>query len=98
MTIYYCVIVTEKKYYITGDTLFNEEIFTDIPKDIFALFLPVNGVGNNMNMADAKAFCERVNPVVAVPIHCGMFDEIDMNEFDFDKKVVPKIYEEVVLV
>ena len=39
-----------------------------------------------------------VNPVVAVPIHCGMFDEIDMNEFDFDKKVVPKIYEEVVLV
>ena len=88
----------DKKYYITGDTLFNEEIFSDIPNDIYALFLPVNGVGNNMNMADAKAFAEKINPVVAVPLHCGMFDEIDMNEFDFEKKVVPKIYEEVVLV
>ena len=88
----------DKKYYITGDTLFNEDIFTDIPNDIYALFLPENGVGNNMNMADAKAFAEKINPKVAVPIHCGMFDEIDMNEFDFDKKVVPKIYEEVALV
>ena len=88
----------DKKYYITGDTLFNEDIFADIPNDIYALFLPVNGVGNNMNMADAKAFAEKINPKVAVPIHCGMFDEIDMNEFDFEKKVVPKIYEEVALV
>ena len=32
----------EKKYYITGDTLYNEEIFKDIPEDIYALFLPVN--------------------------------------------------------
>ena len=38
----------EKKYYITGDTLYNEEIFADIPDDIYALFLPINGVGNNM--------------------------------------------------
>ena len=88
----------DKKYYITGDTLFNEDIFADIPNDIYALFLPVNGVGNNMSMADAKAFAEKINPKVAVPIHCGMFDEIDMNEFDFEKKVVPKIYEEVALV
>ena len=42
----------EKKYYVTGDTLYNEEIFADIPDDIYAVFLPVNGVGNNMNMAD----------------------------------------------
>ena len=88
----------DKKYYITGDTLFNEDIFADIPNDIYALFLPVNGVGNNMNMADAKAFAEKIDPKVAVPVHCGMFDEIDMNEFDFEKKVVPKIYEEVALV
>ena len=33
----------DKKYYVTGDTLYNEEIFGDIPKDIYALFLPVNG-------------------------------------------------------
>jgi len=87
----------ERKYYITGDTLYNEEIFRDIPDDIFAVFLPVNGVGNNMNMVDAKRFCERINPKFAVPIHCGIFDEIDMNEFKFKNKVVPEIYKEVVL-
>lgn len=84
-----------KKYYVTGDTLYNEEIFPDIPKDIYAVFLPVNGAGNNMNMADAKRFCDRIKPRYAVPIHCGMFDEIDMKEFEFKNKVIPKIYEEV---
>lgn len=85
----------ERKYYITGDTLYNEEVFQDIHDDIYAVFLPVNGVGNNMNMSDAKAFCERVNPKFAVPIHCGMFDEIDAGMFDCKKKIVPKIYKEV---
>ena len=85
----------DKKYYITGDTLYNEEIFDDIPNDIYAVFLPVNGVGNNMNMTDAKRFCERINPNVAVPIHCGMFDNIDMNKFEYKNKVIPKIYEEI---
>ena len=85
----------DKKYYVTGDTLYNEEIFADIPKDIYALFLPVNGVGNNMNMTDAKRFCERVNPKFAIPIHCGMFDNTDMNKFGYKNKVVPHIYEEI---
>ena len=87
----------EKKYYVTGDTLYNEDIFDDIPDDIYAIFLPVNGLGNNMNMTDAKVFCERINPHVAVPMHCGMFDEFDLNDFDYKNKVVPKIYEEVIL-
>lgn len=87
----------EKKYYVTGDTLYNEDIFADIPDDIYAIFLPVNGLGNNMNMVDAKRFCERVKPVVAVPMHCGMFDEFDLNDFAYESKVVPKLYEEVIL-
>ena len=85
----------DKKYYVTGDTLYNEEIFADIPKDIYALFLPVNGVGNNMNMTDAKCFCEKINPKFAIPIHCGMFDDTDMNKFGYKNKVVPHIYEEI---
>ena len=87
----------EKKYYVTGDTLYNEEIFEDIPDGIFAVFVPVNGVGNNMNMTDAKRFCERVRPQIAVPIHCGLFDEKDMNEFEYENKVVPTIYKEIKL-
>lgn len=85
----------EKKYYITGDTLYNNDIFEDIQDDIYAVFLPVNGVGNNMNMDDAKAFCEKINPQCAVPIHCGMFDEIDVSKFGYEKKIVPEIYKEV---
>ena len=87
----------DKKYYITGDTLYNEEIFKDIPEDIYVVFLPVNGKGNNMNMDDAKRFCERLKPNYAVPIHCGMFDEIDMNKFEYVNKIVPEVFREVVL-
>lgn len=85
----------EKKYYVTGDTLYNKEIFADIPEDIYAVFLPVNGVGNNMNMADAKRFCDRVGARYAVPLHCGLFDDVDMRQFDAENKIVPEIYKEV---
>jgi L-ascorbate metabolism protein UlaG (beta-lactamase superfamily) len=87
----------EKKYYVAGDTLYNEKIFPYVPEDVFTLFLPINGRGNNMNMTDALSFCERVKPELAVPMHCGLFDQIDMNAFAFKNKVVPKFFEEVIL-
>jgi L-ascorbate metabolism protein UlaG (beta-lactamase superfamily) len=86
-----------KKYYVTGDTLYNEEMFSDLPKDIYALFLPINGVGNNMNMTDAARFVEKINPKYAVPIHIGMFDSMSPNDFVCDKKVIPEIYKEIEL-
>ena len=87
----------EKKYYITGDTLYNEGIFEDIPEDIYALFLPVNGVGNNMNMTDAAHFAKRINAKKTVPIHIGMFDELSADEFDCENKVKAEIYKEIKL-
>jgi L-ascorbate metabolism protein UlaG (beta-lactamase superfamily) len=86
-----------KKYYITGDTLYNEEIFEDIPKDIYALFLPINGVGNNMNMTDAVRFSERIHAQKTVPIHFGMFDEGTAHDFACENKVIPEIYKEIKL-
>lgn len=74
-----------KKYYITGDTLYNEDIFGELRDDIYAVFLSVNGAGNNMNMNDAKAFFERINSQFAVPIPYGMFDEIDISKFGYKK-------------
>ena len=85
----------KKKYYVTGDTLYNEEIFEDIPEDIYALFLPVNGVGNNMNMCDATRFAKKVNAKYTVPIHIGMFDELSAEEFKCDNKIIPEIYKEI---
>lgn len=86
-----------RKYYITGDTLYNEEIFEDIPKDIYALFLPINGVGNNMNMTDAARFAKRVNAEKTVPIHFGMFDALTADGFKCENKVIPQIYKEIEL-
>lgn len=88
---------SNKKYYITGDTLYNEEIFEDIPKDIYAVFLPVNGAGNNMNMADASCFAKRINAQKTIPIHIGMFDDISADEFECENKIIAEIYKEIKL-
>ena len=73
------------------------KIFSDIPNDIYAVFLPVNGVGNNMNMTDAASFAKKVNPQKTVPFHIGMFDELTADAFDADNKVIPEIYKEIKL-
>lgn len=85
----------EFKVYVTGDTLYNKDIFPELPKNLDAVFLPINGVGNNMNIYDAKQFAEMTGAKKAIPIHWGMFDEIDASEFDIVNAVIPKIYEEV---
>ena len=86
-----------KTYYVTGDTLYNEKIFEALPKNIDVLFLPVNGVGNNMNFDDAKAFIARVQPKKTVPLHLGMLDDRHISEFQFDGVVTPEIYKEIKL-
>ena len=85
----------EKKYYITGDTLYNEDIFSDIPNDIYAMFFPVNGVGNNMNLLDASAFCKRIQPKIAVPLHFGLFDNLNVRNFDYNNTIIPQFYKQI---
>ena len=86
-----------RKYYITGDTLYNEEIFKDIPSDIYAIFMPVNGKGNNMNMTDAAFFAKRIGAQKVIPLHTGMFDELNVEKFVCDRKIIPQIYKEIKL-
>ncbi len=85
----------EKKYYITGDTLYNEEIFAHIPKDIYAVFLPINGQGNNMNMTDAANFAARIGAKFTVPIHYGLFDDIQIDTFEVTNKITLKLFKEM---
>lgn len=85
-----------KVYYITGDTLYNARILSELPERIDCVFIPVNGVGNNMNMTDAKRFCEQIG-APAVPMHCGLFDGKDLNDFAYEKKIIPNFYKEIVL-
>lgn len=85
----------DKKYYVTGDTLFDEDILDSLPNDIYAVFLPINGTGNNMNASEATRFCERIKPSVAVPVHFGMFDSIDSNDFEYLNRSIPRIYKKI---
>ena len=85
-----------KNYYVTGDTLYSEGVFNSLPEEeIEVLFLPVNGKGNNMNFEDAKRFSLRIQAKYTVPIHIGMFDDIDGNALQCNNKIIPVIYEDI---
>ena len=86
-----------KTYYVAGDTLYSTEIFADLPEKIDVAFLPVNGVGNNMNMVDAAAFAKKIGAEKIVPLHIGLFDELSAESFECPNKVIPEIYKEIAL-
>ncbi len=87
----------ERKYYFTGDTLYNENIFSSLPCDLYAVFLPINGKGNNMNTADAAAFAKRTGAKFSVPMHFGLFDDLDPNIYSAENRVIPTIYQQIPL-
>ena len=92
------VIITAegKNYYITGDTLYNEDVFASLPDmPLEAVFLPINGLGNNMNPVEAADFAKRTGAKFAVPFHVGMFDTIDPNTFVADNAIIPEIYRQI---
>ncbi len=81
--------------YVSGDTLYNNEILRELPEGLFAAFLPINGVGNNMNIEDAKRFGRETGAKWIVPVHFGMFDESDGSGFDLPNAKIPEIYKEI---
>lgn len=64
---------------------------------IDAVFLPVNGVGNNMNMTDAADFAAAVGARAVVPLHIGLFDDLTADAFCCAGKVVPEFFKEIAL-
>ena len=91
------VTAEEKTLYFTGDTLYNEEIFREITVSPDALFLPVNGVGNNMNAIDAARFAKRVGAKAVFPCHTGMLDDCPVTDFPVKGSKILKPYETVEL-
>ena len=88
------VLVTDladgKKYYIAANTLYNEEIISSLPSDIFAAFIPISGTYGCMNRLDAQRFATRLEATYVVPINYGMFDKVDPEEFVCVGRVIPK--------
>ena len=93
----FIVEYNDKKYYVTGDTLYNPLLLQQIQQTLDVVFLPINGRGNNMNATDAAKFCECINTKLAIPIHFGMLDTCDPSIFVWKNVIIPKIYEEMSL-
>lgn len=85
----------DRCFYVTGDTLYNKDIFKELPQNIEVVFLPINGVGNNMNMTDAAAFAKKTSAKKVVPLHFGLFDDINPENFICEGRIIPRIYEEI---
>lgn len=89
-----------KTYYASGDTLYNHDIIDGVKAtglDIYAAFIPVNGVGNNMNMQDGARFAREIGAKKVIPVHIGLFDAHTPSEFECEGKVEPKFFEEIKL-
>lgn len=62
-----------KTVYITGDTLYDERIISDVRDPVDIMLTVVNGRGNNMNYLDAARMVRKIKPKLAVPVHWGLF-------------------------
>ena len=88
----------EKTYYVSGDTLYNFDVIDDVldlaPDGVDYAFLPINGRGGNMNAKDAADFAYEIDAGKAIPVHYGLFDNVDAKEFDFEDAWVLTPYKE----
>ena len=91
----------KKTYYVSGDTLYNydviDEVLELVEDGVDYAFLPINGVGNNMNIEDASDFAYEISAKCAVPIHYGLFDDIDPSGFDYEETLILSPYEKTEL-
>lgn len=91
----------KKSYYVSGDTLYNYDVIDDVldlvPDGVDFAFLPINGRDNNMNATDAADLAYEIGAKCAVPVHYGLFDDVNPESFDFDDALIIKPYEETTL-
>jgi len=88
----------KETFYVSGDTLYNYNVIDDVldlvEDGVDYAFLPINGVGNNMNAKDAADFAYEIGAKAAIPLHYGLFDDIDPAEFDFEDAIILAPYKE----
>lgn len=62
-----------KVLYHTGDTLLHRRLGEHIEEPVDIMLLPINGKGNNMNIADAVRLTKKIKPKMVFPMHWDMF-------------------------
>ena len=69
------IAVAGRVVYLTGDTLWREELATAVPRNVDLLLVCINGKLGNMNDREALALAAALRPRLAVPMHYGLFAE-----------------------
>lgn len=91
----------EKTYYVSGDTLYSfdviDEVLELVEDGVDYAFLPINGLGNNMNANDASDLAYEISAKRAIPLHYGLFDAISPESFDFEDALILNPYEKTEL-
>lgn len=91
----------KRTFYLSGDTLYNYDVIDDVldlaPDGVDFAFLPINGRGNTMNAKDAADFAYEIGAKAAIPIHYGLFDDIDPKSFDFEDAIILEPYKKTKL-
>ncbi len=91
----------KQTFYVSGDTLYNYDVIDDVldlvEDGVDYAFLPINGVGNNMNAKDAADFAYEIGAKCAIPLHYGLFDDLDPAAFDFEDALLLESYKETKL-
>ncbi len=71
----YVIEANDQRIYLTGDTLFDERLFSPQTTDVDLLLICINGKLGNMNADEALRCIERLRPRMALPMHYGLFAE-----------------------
>lgn len=85
------ISVGGKTCYISGDTLYDRKVIEAVGRGVDVAFLPINGVGNNMNAVDADRFANAIGAKLFVPIHYGLFDSLDPTLPENPRKHIIKV-------
>ena len=91
----------DKTYYVSGDTVYNFDVIDDVldlvEGGVDVAILPINGKGCNMNARDAADFAYEIGAKCAIPVHYGLYDDTDPEDFDFDDKIIltPYVREDI---
>ena len=75
------------KIYVTGDTIYSEELLSAIVMEIDVIMTCINGRLGCMNISDAVHLISQIQPRIAVPMHYGMFKENTANPKEFSRKI-----------
>lgn len=71
----YVIQAEGQKIVLTGDTLFDEQLFDDTCKGADWLLICINGKLGNMSRDEALECVRRLAPKNALPMHIGLFAE-----------------------